>query len=105
MVDIIHRNGGYAVLAHPGVNLRNHAELLDPILETGLDGIEAFSSYHSEEQAAFYHKAACDRRKMFTCGSDYHGKTKPSILVGGHGCWVPYEKMVQQLGPVIGESE
>ena len=104
VVDIIHRNGGYAVLAHPGVNLRNHAELLDPILETGLDGIEAFSSYHSEEQAAFYHKAACDRRKMFTCGSDYHGKTKPSISIGGHGCTVPYEEMVRQLERILGEN-
>lgn len=92
------------MLAHPGVNLRDRVELLDPILETGVDGIEAFSSYHSEEQAGVYHKAACDRFKMFTCGSDYHGKTKPSIRIGGHGCTVPYEEMVRQLGRILGEN-
>jgi hypothetical protein len=105
VVDTIHRNGGYAVLAHPGVNLKDRAELLDPILEAGVDGIEAFSSYHSQEQAAFYHKAACGRFRMITCGSDYHGKTKPSISIGGHGCTVPYEEMVRQLGRILGEME
>jgi len=104
VVDIIHRNGGYAVLAHPGINLRDSVELLAPILETGLDGIEAFSSYHSEEQARFYHKAACDRFKMVTCGSDYHGKTKPAICIGGHGCTVPYVEMARQLGCMLGEN-
>ena len=90
---------------HPGVNLKDRAELLDPILEAGVDGIEAFSSYHSQEQAAFYHKAACGRFRMITCGSDYHGKTKPSISIGGHGCTVPYEEMVRQLGRILGEME
>lgn len=104
VVDTIHRNGGYAVLAHPGVNLKDRAELLDPILEAGVDGIEAFSSYHSEEQAGFYHKAARGRFRMITCGSDYHGKTKPSISIGGHGCTVPYEEMVRQLGRILGEN-
>ncbi|MCD8170768.1 MAG: PHP domain-containing protein, partial [Clostridiales bacterium] len=58
VVDIIHKNKGCAVLAHPGVNLKDRSGLLEPIIETGLFGIEAFSSYHSPAQAAFYYDAA-----------------------------------------------
>lgn len=82
----IHKNGGYAVLAHPGMNLKQHRELLEPILRTGIDGIEAFSSYHTPEENAFFHKAAGDHGLFVTCGSDYHGKTKPAIPIGGHRC-------------------
>lgn len=83
-IAIIHRNQGTAVLAHPGVNLKGREHLLDPLLDLGLDGIEAFSSYHTSAQAAFYRDAARRRKLLITCGSDYHGKTKPSVKLGGY---------------------
>lgn len=101
VVDMIHKNGGLAVLAHPGVNLKNHGELLMPIMDTGLDGLEAFSSYHSPEQARFYYDAAKKNHFIFTCGSDYHGKTKPAICVGGHGSFVEEEEIMGQLGQIL----
>ena len=52
IIDTIHRNRGTAVLAHPGVNLKGKEFLLEDILKLGIDGIEAFSGYHSPEQAA-----------------------------------------------------
>lgn len=85
IIEIIHKNRGFAVLAHPGMNLKNHKELLEPMIQIGLDGIEVFSSYHSPEQASFFYNVANDHKLVVTCGSDYHGKTKPSIPVGGHG--------------------
>lgn len=85
-VDIIHRNGGFAVLAHPGVNLKGREELLEQILKPGIDGLEAFSSYHGKDEAAYYFSEAKSRGLFVSCGSDYHGKTKPAIRVGGHGC-------------------
>lgn len=84
VIDLIHRNHGIAVLAHPGVNLKGRAHLLDPLLELPFDGIEAFSSYHTPEQAEYYHRAAASRKLLTTCGSDYHGKTKPSVHLGGY---------------------
>lgn len=84
VIEIIHRNRGIAVLAHPGVNLKNREHLLTPILELGLDGIEAFSSYHTLDQAAFYYNSAKNRNLLVTCGSDFHGKTKPSVKLGGY---------------------
>ena len=46
VIQIIHKNGGMAVLAHPGINLKRKESLLDGISGLGIDGIEAFSSYH-----------------------------------------------------------
>lgn len=93
MIDIIHRNHGAAVLAHPGVNLKGKEFLLDGILGLGIDGIEAFSSYHTSEQAKNFYQIACEKQVFVTCGSDYHGKTKPSIEIGKHGCLISYEDM------------
>lgn len=84
VIDIIHRNHGIAVLAHPGVNLKGRAHLLEPLLELPFDGIEAFSSYHTAEQADYYCRVADSMQILTTCGSDYHGKTKPSVHLGGY---------------------
>lgn len=85
IIGVIHRNHGEAVLAHPGVNLKGREELLGEILGLGMDGVEAFSSYHSQEQADAFYRQARKRGLFATCGSDYHGKTKPSIRLGGYG--------------------
>lgn len=85
VVDMIHRNQGKAVLAHPGVNLKGNEGLLGDVLDIGMDGIEAFSSYHTSEQAAEFYRQARKRGLLATCGSDYHGRTKPSIRLGGYG--------------------
>lgn len=84
VIDIIHRNHGIAVLAHPGVNLKGRAHLLEPLLELPFDGIEAFSSYHTAEQADYCCRVADSMQILTTCGSDYHGKTKPSVHLGGY---------------------
>lgn len=97
IIDTIHRNHGAAVLAHPGVNLKGKEVMLEDILRLGLDGIEAFSSYHSPEQAQAFYKAAREHGGSVTCGSDYHGKTKPSISLGQHGCTVSEEEMEEML--------
>lgn len=55
---------------------------LDELLLLELDGLEAFSSYHTSEQAAYYSSLTDKRNLLSTCGSDYHGKTKPSITLG-----------------------
>lgn len=90
ILDTIHGNNGFAVLAHPGVNLRENMDLLDEILELGFDGIEAFCSYHTKEQAEFFYARAQEKHLAATCGSDFHGKTKPSIQAGQHHCRLSY---------------
>lgn len=97
IVEIIHKNNGYAVLAHPGINLKSHNELLKPIINVGIDGLEAFSSYHSSEQASYFYNEAKSNGIFATSGSDYHGKTKPAINIGGHGCSIANDEMSKQL--------
>lgn len=97
-VSLIHSAGGIAVLAHPGQNLdRSEAELLDSILACGVDGIEAFSSYHSRETAEYYVSIAERKGLLVTCGSDFHGKHKPAIQMGGHGAFLDDRMIMENL--------
>ncbi len=93
IIEIIHRNGGKAILAHPGVNLKDDNQLLKEIILKGVDGIEAFSSYHSPSQSFYFYKEARNSNMLVTCGSDFHGKTKPSIEIGQHGCLISDDEM------------
>lgn len=83
MIDVIHRNHGTAVLAHPGMNLKGKEERIREMFPLGLDGVEAFSSYHTKEQTACFYREARKAGLGLTCGSDFHGKTKPAIRLGG----------------------
>lgn len=101
IVDIIHQNHGLAVLAHPCVNLKGKEQLLKGIVSLGIDGMEAFSSYHTPEQALERMEQAKAYGLFYTCGSDFHGKTKPSISLGGHGCGASQEELEQELGRLL----
>lgn len=98
VIGLIHESGGKAVLAHPGQNLKDHMELWNEIAVLGIDGVEAFSSYHSPEQAEFFNREAGKHQLFVTCGSDYHGKTKPSISLLQHGCSLSAEEFLKQFG-------
>lgn len=82
IVDVIKETHGIPVLAHPGNNIHENTDILQSILKQGFAGIEVISSYHSKEQMVFYLKAADENEVIATCGSDYHGRTKPAIKVG-----------------------
>lgn len=85
-VDIIHHAKGVAILAHPGNNTKEDIQLLDAIFAHDIIGIEAYSSYHTPQQIAFYETYAKSHHLIMTMGSDFHGKTKPSIHLGQSGC-------------------
>ena len=82
IVDIIHNSGGYAVLAHPGVNLKGKEHYLEEIVSLGLDGVEVYSSYHTKAQVDYFYREAQRLGLQMTCGSDFHGKIKPSVRLG-----------------------
>ncbi|MCI0488051.1 MAG: PHP domain-containing protein [Blastocatellia bacterium] len=95
-IDLIHRAGGVAVLAHPYQLKLSSLEELDRLVEDlaalGLDGIEAVYSRHSQDQRDMYAEMAERHHLLITGGSDYHGTYKPDIrLVEGLGdLQVPY---------------
>ena len=82
VIDLIHHDGGIAVLAHPGQNLKGRFEVFDDMIKLGIDGVESFSSYHNQETNDYFYRKAIKNHLMYTCGSDFHGKTKPSIKLG-----------------------
>ncbi|CAM3632738.1 PHP domain-containing protein [Erysipelothrix urinaevulpis] len=82
IITMIHASGGIAIFAHPGHNIHENPKLLKEIMEEGLDGLEAYSSYHSLQQIQFYESYAMSHHKLVTCGSDFHGKIKPAIKLG-----------------------
>lgn len=86
MVRVVQAGGGVPVLAHPGNNVHEDEALLESIVAEGVRGLEVYSSYHSAAQTLFYREWAEKRGLLATVGSDFHGKTKPAIQVGGSEC-------------------
>lgn len=96
-IDLIHDVGGVAILAHPGKNVKEDHFVLDEMIPMELDGLEVFSSYHSETQIAYYAEYAKKKNLMMTCGSDYHGQTKPRIKMGMTHCPLDAAEIVSTL--------
>lgn len=96
-INIIEESGGIPILAHPGNNIKKNINLLEQIISCGIKGIEVYSSYHSKEQVEFYKKFSLKHKLLLTCGSDFHGKTKPSIVIGGTDCEGIEDKIISQL--------
>lgn len=96
-ISIIEESGGIPILAHPGNNIKENINLLEQIISCGIKEIEVYSSYHSKEQVEFYKKFSLKHKLLLTCGSDFHGKTKPSIVIGGTDCEGIEDKIISQL--------
>ena len=82
---LIHRAGGLAVVAHPGLN-RND-EILPLLVEQGLDGVECFHTKHTAAMSEHYLRLAARFGLLVTGGSDCHGYSKGKPLIGG--CKLP----------------
>lgn len=96
-VKVVIENGGIPIIAHPGNNVKENKELLEKIIEAEVKGIEVYSSYHNKRQTTFYKEFAIDNNLVITCGSDFHGKTKPSINIGGISCEDNEELIIENL--------
>ena len=70
-VRVILRAGGIPVLAHPGWGVRD--ELLPPLVEAGLGGIEAYYPDHTPAMTAHYLALAERYHLLATGGTDFHG--------------------------------
>lgn len=97
VIALIKKHGGTVVLAHPGNNLKGKFEVFDEMVVLGLDGVEVFSNYHDELTVAYFYQAAKKHQLLITCGSDYHGKTKPAIELGECRCLIAEQLIEQQL--------
>lgn len=96
-IALIKKHGGVAVLAHPGNNLKGQFEIFDEMVDAGIEGVEAFSNYHSVETVEYFYNKGKQRNLLITCGSDYHGKTKPAISLGECRCTIDETEIEKQL--------
>ena len=96
ILTLIHNSGGIAVLAHPGNNLKNRFELFDEMIKEGIQGVECYSSYHTPEVTEYFYNKAKEYNLLVTCGSDFHGKTKPHVHLAEHGC-INTNEIIEQL--------
>lgn len=85
VVAVLHRAGGIASMAHPGVTRRD--ELIPALAEAGLDAIEAFHSDHTPDDVARYCAMADALGLAVSGGSDFHADPEPgnhrTATVGG----------------------
>ena len=97
IINLIYETGGISVLAHPANNLKDNYALFDDMAMLGLDGVEAFSSYHNEDESKYFYDKGKEYEMLITCGSDYHGLTKPSIFLNQVKCLIDQSEIEQQL--------
>lgn len=69
-VALIHRAGGLAFIAHPGVNAVDN--VVRALAEDDLDGIEAFHADHSPQMREHYADLADELGLLISGGSDFH---------------------------------
>ena len=71
-IELIHRAGGLAVLAHPGI--ANAGKHIEEFIRYGIDGIEAYHPNHNYRLQRNYLEYAAKNGLLATGGSDYHGR-------------------------------
>ncbi|MCL7489263.1 MAG: PHP domain-containing protein [Desulfobulbaceae bacterium] len=98
-IDMIHRAGGLAVLAHPGMlaqQTRAFPLVLAELVERGLDGIEAYYPAHSPAMEKSLRSFARKYQLVVTGGSDYHGKHRSfSTMAGKDKGFCPPETLLE----------
>jgi len=80
-VEIVHRSGGVALIAHPGRGQTEPEEftdytsdVLDQVrAEIPLDGIEVYYPTHPPERVEMYQAYARKHDLLISAGSDSHG--------------------------------
>lgn len=71
IIDIIHKAGGLAVMAHP--KLVTSDEYVLEMLNYDFDGMEVYHSKHNDDDVERYKEFAIKHKLFITGGSDYHG--------------------------------
>ena len=82
-VELIHRAGGAAVVAHPGLYKGNTTEMLIELIRHGLDGVEVYYPLHTPQQIECYAAFAASHKLLVTGGSDFHGPQGDNELTLG----------------------
>lgn len=86
-IDLIHRAGGKAFLAHP--HLQKRENIIRDLLRLPFDGIECYYAKIPASQEEKWLTIAREKGLLISGGSDFHGESKPMISLGSS--WVDEE--------------
>lgn len=92
VIDLILRNKGVPVLAHP--HILGKCENLKEFVDCGLKGIEVFYPEYTDTRIEYYKNLARKYNLLLTGGSDCHGRAKNDTSIGK--IKIPYE-LVEKL--------
>ncbi len=95
-IELIHKAGGIAVLAHPVLYHMGTSKLdafVARLKKAGLEGIEAVYTTYAPSDERDIKRLAAKYDLLITGGSDFHGTTKPDtdLAVGYGRLFVPQE--------------
>ncbi len=95
VIKEIHGAGGIAVLAHPGKF--NNFDEIEKYIDLGLDGIEVWSPFNSEDETQMLTELCKKKKLLMTGGSDFHGiYGEKSVTLGSYS--TPKEHLDKLLG-------
>lgn len=80
-VAMIHRAGGVAVLAHPGL-LKDPRAMIERLVKAGLDGVEVYHPDNRSDLRLNLLAWAAAHDLIVTGGSDFHGRSTKSNRLG-----------------------
>lgn len=108
-IDMIHRMGGLAVLAHPGQldqEMRAQSLLIRELVLRGLDGLELFYPTHTRKMTKKFKAIVAEHKLLVTGGSDFHGMTRPTHRLAGraHGFCPPCSLLEPLLARLNGRQ-
>ena len=102
-IDLIHRAGGVAIMAHPGINdmTRNIEELAG----LNLDGIEVYHYSHDRQQVKQLKAIARQHGLLLSGGSDFHGRHDHEADIGDEPVPVEFlDQLKQRAEEIRGNS-
>jgi 3',5'-nucleoside bisphosphate phosphatase len=92
-VSVIKNSGGIPIIAHPiSLNIRSFDDFeykLDEFIESGVLGIEVFSSMHTMNEVSGFLRIANKKSILISGGSDFHGDKAKEIGVYTDGNFIP----------------
>ena len=95
VIDEIHGAGGIAILAHPGKY--NNFDEIDKYMELGLDGVEVWSPFNTDEQIEMLTSLCKKKKLLMTGGSDFHGTYgEKTVTLGAYS--TPQEQLDKLMG-------
>ena len=87
-IELIHRAGGLAIMAHPYIN--DVHKQVPSLALLGLDGIEVYHYSHSKQHVADLKRLAEQHGLLLSGGSDFHGRQEHEGDIGTGSVPVEY---------------